>query len=228
MIKNIKPRDSHSGGMSPEQSHQNVQNQDYSAYLENQFLSNQEEYHEFSNERKEIRIMSQKDKNKLKNQKPISINNLMEKRSRHDVDRDSRMSKEYRVSNSNSQMHNYPHEVKNSFEDTDSSQDLSPAHKQRLMMENRRRAHTEIENHSPSSRPYLSDPKTRFKHEGIKNHKQSKLSMKIKKRRKSEIEYDISDSFDQHAIDQDVQEAEKYINYPVDDIYALDPSTTPD
>ena len=111
---------------------------------------------------------------------------------------------------------------------SDFSEEYQRPRKQKMAVEEERRAHTHLEHHpSPNDVPILKTNR-KLRQEGVKNLKGSKISAKIKERRKSEYEIEIADPEEMYDLQQNLREAEKYVHYHTEDTYQIPTSYTPD
>lgn len=215
VIKNIKSKEDINQGISPDDSVKRGSDQDYSAYLENEQLAHQSSYEDPS-VNQEIRLMSQKEKNKLKQKRNLKFNEFGLKPEGSSKHKGSVISSQYRANSS--QANDYEQDIVPSNDVSDLSEEYIHPRKPKMVSEDRRRVHTEFDRHPVAHKVYGLNPSKKFKHEAIKASMKGKIGYKIKNRRKSEIDYYAHDSFyNQDELGVDIAEANKNTHYQDED-----------
>ena len=229
VLKNMKSKEDINAGISPNESIRRVSDQDYSAYLENEHLAHQSSGDD-PNACHELRLMPQKDTNKIKQKKNPKMKDFGLKPGIELRNKTNFRNKPYREKNNNSQLNKYEQDNIHSYDISDLSEEYLSSNRNNAMMEDRRRVQTEFDRHPLPNRPYVLNSGRKFQQEILRPSKQNKISSKIKKRRKSEMDFEIDDSFyTKDMLGVDITEDNKVTHYQDDDSsYLIHASSTPD
>ena len=169
--------------------------QDYSAYLENEKLIQNNKIYE-QDSLQEIKLIRQTEKLGGKNKNQIKFNKIGAKPE----------------PNPKSKPGSRNHYERNKLLDVSEGSDECSYAQRKGGREDERRVHTDWDQYVISNKPYQINQKRRFKEDVIRNKKKDKISMKIKRNRRKINENDIPYSIDQNNYEEDLQEANKIIN----------------